>query len=422
MFALATLGCKVNQYEGQALREKLLALGWREASFAERADLYVVNSCTVTRGADEKCRKMARRALRANPNARLLVTGCAATTDAERYRRIPGVSAVLEKTRLPEIERWIESGERPPERDVFDLEISRFAGHTRAFLKIEDGCDAGCAYCIVPRARGGVRSRPLEAVRAEARRLAQAGHIEIVLTGIHLGFYGRGVEGVDLVEAVRAVLETPGIERVRLSSLEGLELSDALIALAAADPRFCPHFHLPLQSGDDAVLAAMGRRYTAAEFLGLLERARARLDRPSFTTDVMIGFPGETERQFRNTLSVCREAGFSRTHLFPFSLRPGTRAAQMPDRVPMPVVHEREERLKALSDESALAYKRRFIGETVHPLVEHRRDRRTGLLAGWSARYIRVLFDGPDDLRGRIVPVRIDEATPEQATGSLSFP
>jgi threonylcarbamoyladenosine tRNA methylthiotransferase MtaB len=389
-------------------------------AFREPAALYVVNSCTVTREADDKCRKMVRRALRTNPGARLLVTGCAATTDPERYRSIPGVTAVLDRAMLPGIERWIESGEMPPEGDIFEMEISSFGGHTRAFLKIEDGCDAGCAYCIVPRARGAVRSRPLDVVRVEARRLAQAGHIEIVLTGIHLGYYGRGLDGVTLADAVRALLETPGIQRVRLSSLEGLELSDDLIALAATDSRFCPHFHLPLQSGDDAVLAAMGRRYTSGEFHAMLDRARAKLDRPSFTTDVMVGFPGETEEQFANTLAVCREAGFSRIHIFPFSVRPGTPAAAMPGCVPVEVVRERESRLKALADELAASYKRRFIGETVFPLVEHRRDRRSSLLTGWSERYIRVVFEGPDALKGTIAPVRIESVTAEQAAGNLS--
>jgi threonylcarbamoyladenosine tRNA methylthiotransferase MtaB len=391
-----------------------------EVPFPDPADLYIVNTCTVTAVADEKCRKEIRRAHRANRAARLIVTGCAARTEPERFAPIPGVTAVLARERIAGLTAWLGNGAEPEERDVFTMEISRFAGHTRAFLKIEDGCDAGCAYCIVPHARGRVRSRPLQAVKAEARRLADAGHIEIVLTGIHLGFYGRDLDGeVGVPDAVRALLETPGVQRVRLSSLEALELSEDLLDIAASDPRLCPHFHLPLQSGDDAILKAMRRRYTVGEFLRVLDRVRLRLDRPSFTTDVMVGFPGENDAQCENTLRVCRQAGFSRIHIFPFSPRPGTLAAAMPDPVRSDVIHDREGQLENLAAQLAVEYKRQFFGEIVLPLAEQRRDRESGLLTGWTERYLKTIFKGPDGLKGKIVAVKVESATAELIRGSV---
>ena len=417
-FAITTLGCKVNQYEGQAIRERLASLGWREGPFGEPADLYIVNTCTVTAKADRKCRKRIRGAIRANPNAGVIVTGCAATSSPEQFRGIPGVSAVLTREQMVRVGDFLRDGVEPQPADVFDLAVSCFGDRTRAFLKVQDGCDAWCSYCIVPRARGPVRSRPLEAVRREAERLVAAGHREIILTGPHVGHYGRDVSGGPVLsDVVDAVLGVAGVERLRLSSIEALEVTDRLVDMAAADPRLCPHFHLPLQSGDDEVLGRMRRRYAVREFLAVIERVRAKLRRPSFTTDVMVGFPGETDAQFENSLRACREAAFSRVHIFPFSPRVSTAAALLPDRVAHEVVAEREARLKALAEQLALAYKRQFVGETVRPLVEHRRDRQRGLLTGWSSRYLRVVFRGPDELRGRIAPVVIEEVSAAEAAG-----
>jgi len=418
-FAIATLGCKVNQYEGQAVRERVAALGWRPVPFTERADLYIVNTCTVTAAADRKCRKDVRRALRRNPRARVIVTGCAAVTSPDLFRNVPGVAAVLTRQQMANVEEFLKTGAPPAPANVFDMGISRFSGHTRAFLRIQDGCDARCTYCIVPLARGPVHSRPLEDIRREAERLVAAGHIEIVLTGIHLGHYGRDMPGeFGLLDAIREVLSVTGIQRLRLSSLEAGELANDILDIASSDPRLCPHFHLPLQSGDDAVLRAMSRPYSAADFLRILECARDRVDDPAITSDVMVGFPGETDAQFESTLRVCRQAGFSRTHIFPFSPRPGTRAASLPDQVPPAVVRERESALKHVADGSALAYKRRFEGRAVRPLVEHRRDPASGLLMGWTERYLRVLFDGPDRLMGQIVDVHIESADGESLRGS----
>ena len=410
-FHIISLGCKVNQYEGQAIRERLVCLGYAETPLGQCPEVVIVNTCTVTARADEKCRKAVRRARRASPGAKVIVTGCAAVTSPETYEAMPEVDLVLTKAQMPHAASAL-AGWAPREGDIFDLRISAFARHTRAFLKIQDGCDAFCSYCIVPYARGAPRSRPLAEVREEAHRLVDHGHREIVLTGIHLGLYGRDLGGPDLCDAVRAVLSVRGVARLRLSSIEGPEVPDRLLDLLADDPRLCPHLHLPLQSGDDGVLAAMNRRYTADEFLAVVEAARRRLSRPAVTTDVMAGFPGETDEQFANTLRVCREAGFSRMHVFRYSPRPGTPAAE---RAPVPVraAREREAQALALADELGLAYRRRFVGEEVMALVETRRDRKTGNLIGLTPRYVSVRFPGPDALMGRFVNVRVLAADAE---------
>lgn len=419
-FSLTDLGCKVNQVDGQIMRERLADLGWREAPSREPADLAIINTCTVTSRADEKCRKAVRRAARRNPQARVIVTGCGVVLSAEQFAAIPGVSAVLTRAQMMHVEEYLDRGATPADGDPFRHCIHRFAGHTRGFLRIQDGCESHCAYCIVPLVRGPLRSRPLDAIREEARTLVEAGHRELVLTGIHVGRYGADrSEGVSLADVVEAVLEIRELKRLRLSSIEALEVTERLLDVAASDARFAPHFHLPLQSGDDAILRAMHRPVTAAEYLRRVELIRSRFDRPAIGSDILIGFPGETEAQFAHTLAVCREAAFSRIHIFPFSPRPGTPAAELPDRVRGDAIREREGRLKALADELALSFKRPFVGEVVHPLIEHRRDRRSGRLTGWSARYLRTECDGPDALMGRIAPVRVTEATPDRLIGEL---
>ncbi len=295
-----------------------------------------------------------------------------------------------------------------------DFGISSFSGRTRAFLKIQDGCDAGCSYCILPHVRGAPRSRPLADVHAEAERLAAAGFGEIVLTGIHLGFYGRDLpEHPTLPQAVTAVAETPGVERLRLSSIECNEVDDALLD-AMQRPAVCPqatvapHLHLPLQSGDASVLRRMRRRYAPEEFLAVVERARERLDRPAITTDVMVGFPGETEAEFESTLEVCRRARFSRTHVFPFSPRPGTPAAEMPGRVPSEAVAERSARLRELARGMAADWAHSFVGTTVRVLFE--RCTSSGRLSGYTDRYVPLTAEGAPEQIGRALQVRVTAA------------
>jgi len=410
--AFVTFGCKVNQYDSQAMRETLAQLGCAEVT--AEADLYVVNTCCVTRESHRKGLQAIRRIARAHPAACIIVTGCSAETHAEMLRDLPGVLCVVGnegKARLAEILAEHGLGPRPAGAAEWPT-ITRFAGHTRAFVKVEDGCNDFCSYCIVPHVRGRVRSRPPDDVAAEVARLVANGYLEVVLTGIHLGAYGLDWGGEPaLASLVRRVLATPGLRRLRLSSLELREVSDELLELVAAAPVLCPHLHLPLQSGDDEVLRAMNRRYTAADFLRRLDAVRARIAEPAITTDVIVGFPGETDEQFRRTLALCRQAAFSRLHVFPYSDRPGTAAATMPGKLPPDVLRARREEMKALAADLMAAYHRRFVGRAVEPLVETERDPRSGLLVGYTEHYVRTLFPGPDDLRGTMATVHVTAAS-----------
>lgn len=414
--SFATLGCKVNQYETQALREILLGAGYLEVPFGQPCDVCVINTCAVTGGASRKSRKHIYRAIRANPGAVVAVTGCLAEVDKAEIETIPGVSRVISKAEAGDILRVL--GESDSGHGAF--EISQFGGHTRAFLKIQDGCEAFCSYCIIPYARGRLRSRNREEIRREAKRLVAAGHREIVLTGIHLGLYGAERDDSDRLEdVVEDLLAMDGLERLRLSSIEMREVNDRLLDLIVGHEKLCPHLHIPLQSGDDDILRAMNRGYTSAEFLAALDRIRARVDNPSLTSDVMVGFPGESDEQFRNTLSVCRLAGFSRLHVFRFSPRDGTRAAEMPGRIPERIAKEREAETERLGDELALEYKRGFVGRAARPLVEHDRDRESGSLCGYTERYLKVIFDGGDALAGAIVNVSIERCEASAMYGRL---
>ncbi|HXG10490.1 MAG TPA: tRNA (N(6)-L-threonylcarbamoyladenosine(37)-C(2))-methylthiotransferase MtaB [Gemmataceae bacterium] len=422
---LVTLGCKVNQYETQYVKEMLEANGYREAAPDEPADLCLVNTCTVTHEADAQSRQLIRRLALANPAAAVVVMGCFATRDPEAVARLPGVRKVItDKERLADELREFGVTRQP-------AGISRFDGHQRAFVKVQDGCLLNCTYCIIPHVRPTLRSRPIEEIVAEVARLTAGGCQEIVLTGIHLGHYGidrsKGKPKPAwrrLWHLLEELARLPGDFRVRLSSLEAAEVRDDLVRVLASSPRFCPHLHLCLQSGSDRILALMKRRYRTAGFLERCRRLRAALDQPAFTTDVIVGFPGETDADFEATCRVLREVGFAKIHVFPFSARPGTPAAALPDPVPPPVVAERRRRLRELERELAGAYFRSLIGRRLDVLVEG--AVRPGLVRGTSCRYAPVVFAAhAPALIGRRVPVRavgvadgviLGEPEPEEAT------
>ncbi len=336
---LVTLGCKVNQYETQYAREMLELNGYREAADGEPADLCLVNTCTVTHEADAKGRQAIRRLAHDNPGAAIVVMGCFATRDPQTVARLPGVTKVItDKERLAESLREFGVTAVP-------AAITRFDGHQRAFVKVQDGCQLNCSYCIIPHVRPVLRSRPPEDIVAEVRGLVEHGCQEIVLTGVHLGHYGidlsRG-RPMDRWRRLWHLLEQlaglKGDFRIRLSSLEAAEVRDDLVRVLAGHPRICPHLHLSLQSGSDRILSAMKRRYRRAGFLERCRRLRAALDEPAFTTDVIIGFPGETEADFADTCSLVREAGFCKLHIFSFSPRLGTPAAALPGAPPPQIV------------------------------------------------------------------------------------
>jgi threonylcarbamoyladenosine tRNA methylthiotransferase MtaB len=395
-----TFGCKANQYDTQVLREALLRRGWREEEDGA-AELVVVNTCTVTAEAGRKARQLVRRIARENPEARIAMTGCLAESEPQALRELPGVRWVLGngEAKLP-VHFLRELGhELDPEELGIPAGITEFAGHTRAFLKIQDGCDMACAFCIIPKVRGRSRSRPAVELEAEALRLIQAGYRELVLCGIHIGHWGRerGERLADLL-AVLAALDPrdaggePIDYRLRLSSIEATEVDGALLACMAEQPRrIAPHLHMPMQSGDDGVLARMNRWYCRDDYLAACARIRAELDRPAFSADILVGFPGEDERAFEATLAAAREAGFCRIHAFPFSPRPGT-AAGGAEPPPPEIVRERRARLSELASELAGRYRRSLDGARDVVLFE-------GGFTGLCGRYQRVHVP-PESLEG----------------------
>jgi threonylcarbamoyladenosine tRNA methylthiotransferase MtaB len=406
-FAFVTFGCKVNQYESQALRERFSRKGLTEVGADAGADLFVINTCTVTETATGEAMRTVRRLSRRFPFSEITVTGCAADSHKQEFLGLPGVRRVVthdEKATLCDDPR-LSPGDTAP--SIFDLTISRFDRHTRAFLKVEDGCDLNCSFCIIPKVRGTSVSRPLESAVDEARRLVDHGYQEIVLTGVHLGAYGKDTAQRSLLpDLVERLLSVRGLARLRLSSIEANEISDPLIALMASEPRFCPHLHLPLQSGDDDVLRAMRRRYNRRQYLAACERVAERVAEPSFTADVIVGFPGETAEQFENTMDVCRRVGFSRIHIFPYSRRRGTDAALLPD-LPGRVKKERLHRLETLAAELTDRYANRFLGREVEVLVEED--------GGYTERYLKARVAGAPNT---IVRTRVERVEHGEIHGS----
>lgn len=401
-YRIHTLGCKTNLYDSRRLAEALEAVGLRPADATEAPDVCIVNSCTVTSTAGSKTRKTASRLARRYPAALVFVTGCYASASPAELEAIEGVTAVVPRDDWSAILKAVCPGGLPPEYEHFngDFGINCFGGRARAFLKMQDGCNSYCSYCIIPHVRGRSRSRNLDGALDEARRLIDEGFREIVLTGIHLGLYGREQDPpIDLARAVRAMADLPGLGRLRLSSLEGLEVDDALLD-AMRHPAVCAHLHLPLQSGDADVLRRMNRRYSPAEFQRVVETARRRLDRPAITTDVIAGFPGESEAAFVNTLRVIEALRFSRLHVFPFSPRAGTPAAGMDGQVTPEVARARVGILTELGEKLAAEWATGFVGREARVLFE-RRDR-GGMLRGYTDRYVPVRVSGSADLTGEI--------------------
>ncbi|MDR1613292.1 MAG: tRNA (N(6)-L-threonylcarbamoyladenosine(37)-C(2))-methylthiotransferase MtaB [Planctomycetota bacterium] len=388
-FHLQTFGCKSNQYESQAIREALQKNGHEESASPEQAQLLVVNTCGVTGRAGASCRNAIRKALRKNPALTPVITGCAVDID-EPWTKTMAEGGVLvpnaKKHALPGIIGALTENRPFPESegDRFALAISSFQGHTRAFLKIQDGCDNCCSYCAIPRARGKPESGPVAAILDEAARLAENGYRELALTGINIGAY-RG-NGCGLAELAARIAATPGLARLRLGSVEPPYVDDALLETMTGNRVICPHVHIPLQSGDDGILRAMGRRYRAKEFLRIIEKIRNALPLPSITTDVIVGFPGEDESAFLKTYSLCREVGFSRLHVFPFSPRPGTPAAGMRRGAPDREIERRKRRLLELGGRMAEEYAAANVGLNERIIVETGARESRGL----TDRYLRA--------------------------------
>jgi threonylcarbamoyladenosine tRNA methylthiotransferase MtaB len=428
--AFATVGCRLNQFETDALRGRAQAEGHEIVSFEAPADVYVINTCTITAEADADSRRLARRAVRRNPSALVAVTGCYAQAGPEAVAAMPGVDLVLgnsEKPRLLDHLRAVRENGGPRvlvgipagRREVEDYGPGVDPDRTRAFLKVQDGCNYRCSFCIVPEVRGANRSQRPERVLEEIRRLHAAGFPEVVLTGVHLGTYGRDLSPptslAELCQRLAALEEAP---RIRLSSLDPHEVKPDLIRLLAEWPRFCRHLHLPLQSGDEGILRRMRRGHTAAQFRDLVERLVTEIPGIAVCGDVIVGFPGEDDAAFQRTCDLLEALPMAGLHVFSYSRRPGTDAAGYPGQVPRAAKAERSRVLRALAARKALAFRRRFLGETL-PVVVLDREGPGGLLEGLSDNYLRVWFAGDPSLRGRIVTVRAEQVTGRGLLGSL---
>ena len=418
--ALHNLGCKVNAYETEAMQEMLEKAGYEIVPFKEGADVYVINTCTVTNIADRKSRQMLHRARKMNPDAVVVAAGCYVQAQDGKGQD-PCIDIVLGNNHKKDLVRILDeyAAERASAAEIEDisrtreyesLHLTKPGDHTRAYIKVQDGCNQFCTYCIIPYARGRVRSRVMEDVLREVRELAEGGYKEVVLTGIHLSSYGIDFDRErHLLELIRAVHEVDGIERIRLGSLEPGIITEEFARELSRIPEICPHFHLSLQSGCDATLKRMNRRYTSAEYAEKCRILRKYFDDPALTTDVIVGFPGETEEEFRASYDFVDSIDFYETHIFKYSRRNGTKAAVMPDQVSEQVKAERSAAMIGLGERKRAAYEKRYVGREVEVLVEEDAvvDGRC-VQVGHTKEYIKVALESNEDLKNRIVKVRIE--------------
>ena len=432
--AITTLGCKVNQYESAAIGEALSQRGYTMVPFSATADCYIINTCTVTARTNYQSRQIIRQAIRKNPEAVVVVTGCYAQTASAEIAEIPGVTLIAghsEKEQIPDLighllknQLEVRVGNIQETRQFSSLELTRFQDHTRAFLKIQDGCNAWCSYCIVPSARGRSRSLAADKVMENLTRLGRTGYREVVLTGIHLGAYGHDFSPTfSLVDLLHKVEEQRPVERLRLSSIEPTEISDDLISLLQRSALLCPHLHIPLQSGDDAILSRMKRHYTASFFKTLLEKLSASIPDLAIGIDVIAGLPGEDDTAFEHTVQLIEALPVSYLHVFPYSVRSGTPAAGMPNQVPPDEKKKRAEILRNLGNRKREAFARRFQDRCLRVLVEKRRERKSNLMKGFSDNYLPILLTNSDISQvNQLVNVRIEGIDGTRILGRIIAP
>jgi threonylcarbamoyladenosine tRNA methylthiotransferase MtaB len=432
-FTITTLGCKVNQYESDAIAKQLKSSDWLPALENEPSEICIINTCTVTQKASMQSRQAVRRAIRTNPMARIVVTGCYAQTEPQAVEKIEGVDYIVGNADKHSICEVIHSNTNAaaarPLSVCRDMQPGPYweaspdvvaGGRTRPFFKIQDGCNAFCTYCIVPYARGPSRSRPFESVLAGIQALSKAGYQEIVLTGIHLGNYGNDlVPKTCLADLLNRIDDLKLIPRVRLSSIEPLELIDDIINRVVESNSFCRHFHIPLQSGDDCILQKMARPYSAEDFRQLVTKIHDRMPEAAIGVDTLIGFPGETDAAFENTHALIDELPVSYLHVFPFSPRPGTPAAEYPNKVSPEVIKQRCERMRKLGHSKRVDFYRQFIGQKLEVLIETTRHKPTGLLKGFSSNYIPILIDANDDYKSKLKAVRAQKLIDDILLGTI---
>lgn len=430
--AFYTLGCKVNQADTASMENLFLRSGHQLVSFDGEADVYIINTCVVTNTGQRKSRQTIHRAIRKNPNALIVVTGCYPQTAAEEVKAIAGVDMIIGNQDRAQIVQLVEERLAHRQTDTLDavhkltastafeeMAAGDITDKTRAFLKIQEGCNQFCTYCIIPYARGPLRSRSLESIRTETQRLINAGFKEIVLIGIHLGCYGKeNPDGPTLYDAVKTVLDVPGVQRLRLGSLESVEVEPRLLTLMQEDARFCRHLHLPLQSGCDKTLQAMHRPYTTAKFKTLLADIKNRVPDIAITTDVIVGFPGETEADFETTCKFAESCGFSKMHIFPFSARKGTPAEKFAGAVTEAVKKERADILGKIDETMHKAFLQAMVGQNAEVLFEQPAGE--DYFEGLTGNYQRVFVkSGGLNLGGEILPVKITAFDGEKLLGEI---
>ena len=430
--AFYTLGCKVNQADTASMENLFLRSGHQLVSFDGEADVYIINTCVVTNTGQRKSRQTIHRAIRKNPNALIVVTGCYPQTAAEEVKAIAGVDMIIGNQDRAQIVQLVEERLAHRQTDTLDavhkltastafeeMAAGDITDKTRAFLKIQEGCNQFCTYCIIPYARGPLRSRSLESIRTETQRLISAGFKEIVLIGIHLGCYGKeNPDGPTLYDAVKTVLDVPGVQRLRLGSLESVEVEPRLLTLMQEDARFCRHLHLPLQSGCDKILQAMHRPYTTAKFKTLLADIKTRVPDIAITTDVIVGFPGETEADFEITCKFAESCGFSKMHIFPFSARKGTPAEKFAGAVTEAVKKERADILGKIDETMHKAFLQAIVGQNAEVLFEQPAGE--DYFEGLTGNYQRVFVkSGGCNLGGEILPVKITAFDGEKLLGEI---
>ena len=423
--ALHNLGCKVNAYETEGMQQLLEQAGYEIVPFEDKADIYIVNTCSVTNIADRKSRQMLHRAKKQNPEALVVAVGCYVQTAEAELREDAAVDLLIGNNRKKDLLAILKAYEEGvDEETVIDINhtkeyenmtVTKTAEHTRAYVKVQDGCNQFCSYCVIPYARGRVRSRESSDVCAEIRELAAAGYREVVLTGIHLSSYGVDLEGENLLTLIQAVNEIDGIDRIRLGSLEPRIITEEFAEMLAKMPKFCPHFHLSLQSGCDATLKRMNRRYTAEEYAKSCDLLREKFAHPALTTDVIVGFPGETEEEFAETVEFLKRIHLFETHIFKYSRRKGTRAAVMENQIPEQVKTERSHVLLDLDAEHSRQYMEELKGQPVEILIEEKITvNGVEYQVGHTKEYIRAAIISEKDLTNQIISAVIGDTIEER--------
>ena len=425
--AFYTLGCKVNQYETEAMEEIFVKRGYNVVDGNEEADVYVINTCTVTNLGDRKSRQFIRRAKKSNEDSIVVAVGCYSQVAPEEVEKIEGVDIVIGTTDRDKIVDFCEEAKTKRKKinvvksikghkKFESLNIYDVKSKTRAYIKIQEGCNQFCSYCIIPYARGPIRSRDLDDIIKETERLAEAGFKEVILTGIHVASYGKDLKNIDLLKVIEEVSKIEGIERIRLSSVEPTLIDERSMEKALEIKKLCDHFHLSLQSGSDTVLNRMNRKYTTSQYEEIVKLIRRYMPDAGITTDIIVGFPGETEEEFEETYNFVKNIGFSRIHVFKYSPRKGTPASKFENQIHGTIKHERSERLINLGNELMSSFNEKYIGRTMDVLFE---EIKNGFIEGYTTNYIRVKAKPSKEKEGQILSTKIIDKENEFLIGKI---